>query len=273
MKTKICLALLIAFIGLSTSCKKHNHSDPGPVKTNPDTVKTNPDTVKTNPDSIKTKKKYLTQLILADTTGTVFRTITYSYDSKKRPVSEKIDDESSESDYFYNDNGDLYMMNVLTKNVLSSSSTFTYVDGKLSAVVRKSYENGVESKVNNFSYDYNGKITTELEAGFFPNFYTYDDNNNIIFFRLDDGYQDTQYTFDEKKNPYTNMPQDFKNPYIGGRETCSTNNIVKSVIIGGGVTTNYTYTYDSDGYPKTGISLQNFDFPSDFRYTYVYTEL
>jgi len=43
------------------------------------------------------------------------------------------------------------MMNVLRKNVLSSSSTFTYVDGKLSAVVRKSYENGVESKVNNFS--------------------------------------------------------------------------------------------------------------------------
>jgi hypothetical protein len=249
MRTKIHLALLMVFTALSVSCKKSSNTTPTPVVT--------------------TKLKYLTQQISVDSSmfGVSTRTTNYSYDAKKRLISQS--NGSNTITYTYKDNGDLYL---ITNSAPLYTEEFSYADGKISTVVRHGSATSPYT-LDNYGFVYNGSNVTELHAngdnGYHLTVYTYDSNNNMLKSDLDLEYIVTEYTYDNKKSPYTNWPQQLKNPLSGSADICSSNNVTSQKANGGTATT-YTYTYGSDGYAtsrKRGNSVQS------TKNTFIYTEL
>jgi len=232
---------MAALMALSVSCKKTS-STPAP----PTTV----------------KLKYLTQQTTADSTASgvfIVNTITYGYDSQKRLISQNVG--SNLITYTYNDSGHLYSITNTRSNSTTYKKELSYTDDKLSSASYWTYSGNAVTQ-DSYGFVFNGNNMTELHAngdhGYNVTIYSYDSNNNLInsSINLDDVV--TEYTYDDKKSRFTNMPQDFKNVFTSSFiatfnssvEASSANNVISQKTNSGAVT-NYTYTYDSDGYPTT----------------------
>lgn len=206
--------------------------------------------------------KYLSRVIHSVGTATDF--VDYSYDAKNRLSLVKVGG-SVTINYVY-DGDNLFSIeskSVSGTNVARNYYEFAYQNGVLKSGIRKIYANDVLTK--DYTFDYavvNGQVTqTTLNPGAVVTSYTYVNNN--VATSISGGLTIT-YTYDAQKNVFSNAPAKYVTPGESN-DRFSKNNVVKSVSSSGS-TTEYTYTYDADGFPLTAVSGQN-------NYTYQYVTL
>ncbi|WP_214073289.1 hypothetical protein [Mucilaginibacter sp. dw_454] len=248
MKLLTRLVLFLICFVLFNSCKKHDENTP----------------------PITAKLKYLTKQISVATSiiGTTTTITNYNYDDNKRLVAQETG--TTVITYAYDNNGNLSLVTYKTNDEIVYTQTFTYTDGKVSAAIRRTYQNGVVMTTDTYSFVFSGNNITEIHSdgdnGPQLSTYSYDTNNDIV--RVIANTRTTLYTYDDKKNRFTNVPPTFKNVLIGSAEICSPNNFTS---VGDGSTTQiYNYNYDSDGYPTARYLNAGFQ---TFTYSYFYTEL
>jgi len=229
MKNAAKLSLLIIF-ALLNSCSKSNDDkktpDPNPV----------------------VKHKYLTQ------EGST----NYTYDSNKRLISASSG--SAVTTYAYYDDGTLYLVTQTSGTSKTTWETTYNSDKKLSSIKIISYKNDLVQSNNTATFTYNDKgqltqVKRDGDGGLGITRFTYNDKNVLTQTNANDGSTVTDYTYDDKKSRYTNMNATVKNYVTGGFDYIVPNNVIKASAYSGVTlqTTvyDYTYTYDSDGYPTS----------------------
>lgn len=260
MKTAIQLSL-IAALALLISCKKTDNVSKTPAE--------------------PVKHKYLTKetRVTSYSDGISFSAVTdYTYDDKKRLISAKTD--NGETTYAYYDDGTLYLVTNTSGSIKQTYET-TYVAGRLNSVSYKTYINEKLQGTDTYTLIYSdfGNRLTELRVdgyhGLFITEYSYNDKNTIARTSLNLGLVVTDYTYDDKKNRYIDMPSTVKNIVTGGVEYLAPNNVLSQKTVNTSpknVTTtvnNFTYTYDSDGYPMSRVQTAG---SQTITYTYTYAE-
>jgi hypothetical protein len=180
---------------------------------------------------------------------------TYTYDDKNRITSIKTGS-TQEIKYSYN-GAEIAAIEVRSGNI-SSNSVFSNSGGKPVKIVGKSYDGGVLIKEVSFSFAYSGELITNINIT----------ENGIIGQKTKIKYQDNNIIETESEssviiksvNTYGSKFSRFKDSrqkYYTGVEffdSFSVSDLLKTVIIypdGNTLTSTYTYTYDSEGYPIT----------------------
>ena len=175
-----------------------------------------------------------------DVTETHFGT-TYSSVIKDDFISYTAGNNTVESSFQKDDDGKISSDAIKYNNVTALSSTYTYDDNDNNAIKQYSYvENGTQYTVDfTNQYDENGKVTALGYDGI-SEFYTYDDNDQIIRVdsELDQPYTST-YTYDNR----------------GNITSIKTYNYTRSENISSNPTETTTFTYSNEGWNDKLISV------------------
>lgn len=191
------------------------------------------------------------QNLLLKTTDSGGLISTYSYDNNNRVVNYKRNGNANnfveDNNFIYNADGTLQKV-VETDNDASVVEIFYDADKK---IIKKIERNGIDI----YKYTYSGNVITE-DYRFDNNkgwrqVYMYDANGNIAEIKSYTNTSDANpegtysgvinYTYDDKKNARSSIPQGFLFP-------ASVNNI-KSTQYNGGAIESSQYEYNADGYP------------------------
>jgi YD repeat-containing protein len=246
MKTTLKLTLLIVLVVLLNACKKSgtNNSVEPPTK----------------------KLKYLTQIIAVNGTTTTFTDLTY--DDKNRLLTYNIRG-GGLTKYAYNGN-DLFSIE-LTATGYREINEFGYQDGKMiSAHVKKYYNNILGTDIV-YNYLYEGGRVTEMHHDIYVDTYSYDNNNNVTKIYFSQISSANVFTYDNKLSRFTNAAT--KSVVLSDFDRYSPNNVASVTKGTQSGTTNYTYNYDSDGYPTGAVAVNDAYTYLNTKYTYTYTEL
>jgi YD repeat-containing protein len=246
MKTKSQIWLLLAFVMLATACKKSGSAD----------------------SVTPTVKKYVTQMVVVSNVpgiGKVTTTTDYTYDTKKRKLTEKTGNISYNYTYYDNDKLFSSTQSFGDGNMLRYVSENTYTGSLLTRLTRIVYKNNedVDHQITDYIYDGSNKLTEEHYPGGAVKLYTYDSNNDAVKVedRRLDGTVNTITTYDANHRQIT-VTQTTALPNIPNTSSTFTydshDNVTKSIIITGTTTTktatvNFTNTYDADGYLTSSV--------------------
>lgn len=266
-KTKLILALILINL-LLFSCSSDNS----------ELQSTTSKLVKTEKISENKKVNYTynSNNLISSLNGTYNNfvyTSNFTYDSENRLTVWNYQETGSSSyndtyTYTYNSNG---LLSGYTANTQNVSITYNGNIITLTGTIEGDTNSQAVLELNN-----NGLITKLTENNKYTNF-GYDSNGNMISARSYDNSNNllSEFTiqYDNKTNPFYGQ---FKSIYlerfieffwefdgisIGGFEGYSfpflKNNITSINKVSGGTTT-FSYTYDSENYPKTNVSTDNF---------------
>jgi hypothetical protein len=205
------------------------------------------------PDEQDGPVKFLSKA--TETSNGTTRISIYTYDDKNRILNIKT---GSTQEIKYTYNGAEIALIEVRNGTIASNAVFTYNGGKPVKLVRKSYDGGALLKEGTYSFAYLGDLITNINIS----------ENGIIAQKTRIKYQDNNIIETESEssviiksvNTYGSKFSRFK----GGRQkyytgvdffdSFSVNDLLKTVIIypdGATLTSTYTYTYDSEGYPIT----------------------
>ena len=206
------------------------------------------------------------------TSGTEVYKIDYNDRKISKLYSPTEPDWSAEMSY--NESGQLTEVKWFEDGILDDTYKFSYSGSQLVSV-----SEGDGEDVSNFTYS-KGKIVTEENISYFEGIpedttvyeYTYDSKGNVIKeqeFRFGILEEETTYTYDNNKSYRVYFVWDYDI-----QEVVSPNNVLsrtrKTFDLQGNVvsseTENYTYTYNSNGYPTSSLS----DDPNEQSDTFVY---
>jgi hypothetical protein len=230
MRNKLYTTLFVAILLFTFACKKNNSPSPGD-------------------DTPVVKKKYLVKAAVgANATD-------YTYDSKKR--LSKIVTGNATTTYSYDDQH-LLSVELYTTGTKSSrvTSEVKYAGDEINTIGQKIYTNDTLKRENTITYLYDNGRVKEIRSGTDVTTYTYDSKNNMIgnVYKGPVTISNT-IVYDDKKSKFTNsLTKYLIYPSVDtGLDRFSTNNITQNSQEFNGKTTvtNYTYTYDDEGYPLT----------------------
>jgi len=222
---------------------------------------------------------YLLSVIKTTANGKLTDSSVYKYDTQNRIIEfTDVPNNNTDVKYIYDANGHLNEVDTYHNNLIYTKSIYTYSTNSINQQVN-SYSNGSVASTSNLVLTINSsqQITkVGVDANDY-NTYTYDASGNqatynqYISNNLTGPYYAYVYTYDNNKNPFLNTKGDFYVSQYGA----SVNNVIKQTVTSVNSSTpyvfNYTYTYNTDGYPitRTGTTTGIADQHVVVTYTYI----
>jgi hypothetical protein len=219
-------------------------------------------------DDTTTKTLYPIKVAETQTDGNI-KTTTYEYDNQNRVIkSIEIENDNDEvtTNHFVYSNDKLVEYNSWEQSTGIADhfvwkNIYTYTGGKLSLI--ETYEGTYAKPTNTDSLFYNGGNNPNLyigDDGCEENILTYDANSNIIAIDFTSPLATSQKTttFDNSHPHYLwcipnaeNMMENYTKCQLQQKEVWKEKGVVTSTSI-----TNYTYVFNSDGYPTKVTSIE-----------------
>lgn len=178
----------------------------------------------------------------------------YTYDSQNRVTTFNSQRIGVNFKYTYNSNNSLATVTATYPNGSNYYvSTYTYSG----STIRDSVNvlNGYNTNINLLTLNAKGQVATYNLNGQASDFsYTYDNSGNVVDFRNMSGQND-QYTYDNKKSPFSMLgAPNLEMMYF--MNTTPQTNVNNPLSTDNGPTT-YAYTYNSAGFPIIATVVVN----------------